>query len=32
MFGVPAVLTVNGALLAGLGLWFFLSRRKLASM
>ncbi len=32
MFGVPAVLAVNGALLAGLGLWFFLSRRKLASM
>lgn len=32
VFGAPAVLAVNGVLLAGLGLWFLLSRRKLASM
>jgi len=31
-FGAPAVLAVNGVLLASIGLWFILSRRKLASM
>ncbi len=32
VFGAPAVLAVNGALLAGIGVWFLFSRRKLASM
>lgn len=32
MFGAPMVLAANGALLAVLGLWFFATRRKLASM
>ncbi len=32
MFGAPMVLAANGVLLALLGLSFFASRRKLASM